>query len=82
MLYAIALGWPAGGELRIHTLWKGNPYLRGPVCAVELLGSEGKLNWRLAEDGLRIDLPQNRPEEPAFTFRILESEGQSGRCGS
>ncbi|MGA7341954.1 MAG: alpha-L-fucosidase [Terracidiphilus sp.] len=82
VLYAIALGWPAGGELRIHTLWKGNPYLRGPVCAVELLGSEGKLNWRLAEDGLRIDLPQNRPEEPAFTFRILESEGQSGRCGS
>jgi alpha-L-fucosidase len=80
-LYAIALGWPAGGELRVHTLWKGNPYLSGPVCSVQLLGSAGNLAWRQQGDGLYIELPQSPPDEPAFTFRILESEGPSGRCG-
>jgi alpha-L-fucosidase len=80
-LYAVALGWPASGELRVHSLWKGNPYLGGPVCSVQLLGSDGKLAWRQQADGLYIELPQNPPGEPAFTFRILESEGPSGRCG-
>jgi alpha-L-fucosidase len=80
-LYAVALGWPAGGELRVHSLWKGNPYLGGPVCSVQLLGSDDKLTWRQQADGLYIELPQNPLDEPAFTFRILESEGLSGRCG-
>ena len=82
VLYAIALGWPASGDLRVHTLWKGNPYLRGPVCAVELLGSPDKLTWRQTEDGLHIELPPMQPDEPAFTFRVMESESQSGRCGN
>jgi alpha-L-fucosidase len=81
-LYAIALGWPTGGRLRIHSLFKGNPYLRGSVCGVQLLGSAGKLTWHQQTDGLYIDLPQTPPDEPAFTFRILESRGSSSRCGS
>jgi alpha-L-fucosidase len=81
VLYAIALGIPANGELRVHTLWKGNPYLKGAVCSVELLGSRNKIAWTQAEDGLRIELPQDPPDEPALTFRILESAGQPARCG-
>jgi alpha-L-fucosidase len=69
-LYAIALGWPASGDLRLHTLWKNTPYLAGPVCSVQLLGSKEKIGFRQTEDGLHIQLPVNKPDEPAYTFRI------------
>ena len=69
-LYAIALGWPQGGDLRLHTLWKDNPYLAGPVCSVELLGSAEKIAFHQTEDGLHIALPAQKPDEPAYTFRI------------
>jgi alpha-L-fucosidase len=78
-LYAIALGWPTGSALRVHSLYRGNPYLGGAVCSVRLLGSEAGLHWTQKEDGLYIELPQSQPEEPAFAFRILASHG--GRCG-
>jgi alpha-L-fucosidase len=70
-LYAIALGWPVAGELRLHSLYRGNPYLSGEVCSVRLLGSEGDLTWTVKNDGLHIKLPATAPQEPAFTFRIL-----------
>lgn len=69
-LYAIALGWPTGGDLRLHTLWKNNPYTAGPVCSVELLGSNEKIHFEQKEDGLHIQLPAQKPDEPAYTFRI------------
>jgi alpha-L-fucosidase len=81
-LYVIALGWPKSGELRVHTLWNGNPYLKGPVCGVKLLGSSDAISWRQAADGLYIELPKQRPQELAFTFRIMEPKGHSGRCGN
>jgi len=72
VLYAIALGWPAGGKLRIRSLWKGNPYLSGPVTSVQLLGTAATLGWKQEADGLYIDLPDRPPDEPALAFRILE----------
>lgn len=78
-LYAIALGWPAGQTLRVHSLYESNPYLEGAVCSVKLLGSEEKLRWTQRQDGLYIDLPQEQPQEPAFVFRILASP--DSRCG-
>jgi len=68
--------------LRIHTLWRGTPYLHGPVCAVQLLGSSSLLSFSQREDGLYIKLPQSKPDEPAFTFRIAELATQSNRCGN
>ena len=78
VLYAIALGWPAGRTLRVHSLSLNTPYLRGAVCSVELLGFNAPLKWAQKKDGLSIDLPAEELDEPAFTFRILESTG--GRC--
>jgi alpha-L-fucosidase len=78
-LYAIDLGWPAGGELRLQTLFRGNPYLLGPVCKVDLLGGNGPLTWAQREDGLHIQLPATKPDEPAFVFRI--DSGSGGSCG-
>ena len=80
-LYAIALGWPAGGELRVRSLWKGTPYLNGPVCSVELLGQTGELVSSQREDGLHIQLPAVRPDEPAFSFRILTTVRAGEPCG-
>ena len=75
-LYAIALGWPGDGVLRVHTLYRGTPYLRGPVCSVEMLGGSGALGFEQKADGLYIKLPA-RPDEPAYTFRI-RSIGDGG----
>ena len=79
-LYAIALGRPASGELLLHTLYRTNPYLTGPVCSVELLGSPSQLTWTQQDDGLHIRIPASAPDEPAFAFRILAQSGP--RCGS
>src|SRR5215469_9539681 len=80
-LYAIALGWPVGGELRLHSLYRGNPYLTGEVCSVRLLGTQGELKWTSEEDALHIKLPQTAPDEPAFTFHILTTKSASQKCG-
>ena len=71
-LYAIALGWPSSGKLRVHSLWRGTPYLHAPIKSIKLLGSPEKLQWTQEADGLYIELPKNAPDEPAFAFRISE----------
>jgi alpha-L-fucosidase len=81
-LYAIALGWPPGSELRIRSLARGLPYLKGPVCGVKLLGFDAPLSWHQETDGLHIKLPAQRPNEPAWTFRIMEPEVHTHRCGN
>jgi alpha-L-fucosidase len=79
-LYAIALGWPENGELHIHTLYRGAPYLDGPVCSVTLLGAAGELKWSQEDDFLNIKLPAAQPDEAAFVFRIL-AKSNTG-CGT
>jgi alpha-L-fucosidase len=81
-LYAIALGWPSNGKLRIRSLARGLPYLKGPVCEVKMLGSDAPLSWHQEADGLYIELPLQRPNEPAWTFRIMEPEDRTRRCGN
>jgi alpha-L-fucosidase len=78
-LYAIALGRPQNTELLVRTLYSGTPYLDGPVCAVQLLGSSGPVKWSQKGDGLHIAFPPGAPEEPAYSFRILELRNR--RCG-
>jgi alpha-L-fucosidase len=79
-LYAIALGWPSNGELRLRTLYQGNPYLQSQVCSVNLLGVHEPLTWTQQQDGLHIKLPVTPPAEPVFTFRIESSSNASGAC--
>jgi alpha-L-fucosidase len=81
-LYAVALGWPANGTLRVHSLWRGTPYLRGPVCSVSLLGSDGTLGFSQKSDGLYIELPKAKPDEIAYVFRIRSAGDGTGGCGT
>lgn len=74
-LYAIVLGRPRT-KILLRSLMRETPYLAGPVCRVELLGSEEPVQWEQGTDGLVITLPQSAPVEAAYTFRI-----HSGACG-
>jgi alpha-L-fucosidase len=74
ILYATALGWPAGGTLTLHTLFRGNPYLAAPVCAVDLLGTSLSIPYSEEPDGLHLTLPTsvptNLPADTAYVFRL------------
>ena len=69
-LYAIAMAWPADGRLTVRCLAAGAPGIRGDVTSVELLGTPGKLEFRRTADGLVVPLPEQKPCEYAFAFRI------------
>ncbi len=60
-LYAAAMAWPSTGSLTLHTLFAGNPYLPGSVCAVSLLGTTLKIPTTQAADGLHLTLPTTPP---------------------
>ncbi|MFP5227492.1 MAG: alpha-L-fucosidase [Acidobacteriota bacterium] len=72
-LYAIALGWPTTGKLRVRTLYKDTPYLQSPIAGIALLGSTASLHWEQTPTGLVIDLPQAKPNDIAYVFRIRTS---------
>ena len=68
-IYAIELGWPAGGRASVRSLGSNAPGA-AKVRDVTLLGSTATLKWRQRPDRLEIDLPPEPPGKHAFTFRI------------
>jgi alpha-L-fucosidase len=69
-LYAIALGWPEDGMLRVNSLASSSPYWKGPISHVELLGSDAKLKWSRDKSGLIVWLPPHKPCDYAFGLRV------------
>ena len=69
-LYAIEMGWPTNREAVIHSLARTASGEGAKVQAVELLGSDAKLKFEQRDDGLHIQLPEQRPGEFAYAFRI------------
>ena len=69
-LYAIELGWPAGGEAVIHSLGS-NATSTQKISSVILLGSDARLAFEQKADGLHIQLPAQSPGKYAYAFRIL-----------
>jgi alpha-L-fucosidase len=69
VLYGIELGWPAKPEAVIHTLKSPGPGERS-VESIELLGSDGRLQFQQQDDGLHIQLPAQAPGRFAYAFRI------------
>jgi len=66
LLYAIALAWPAGGELSVSSLKAGAM----SIDSVTLLGHDEKLTWQLTDGGLKVTLPASPPTSYAHAFRI------------
>jgi len=71
VLYAIALGCPESGQLRIASLAAGQA--PGSITSITLLGHDGALQWTRDERGLSIRLPETGPGDHAFAFRIISA---------
>jgi len=69
-VYAIALGWPENGELRIASLAANSPHLDGDVVDISLLGSDARIAWTRAADALSVRLPPQKPCDHAVVLRI------------
>lgn len=69
-LYAIEYEWPSDEEAVVKTLATGSTLDSRKVTSVQLLGSDEKLGFTQAEDGLHIHLPEKPADQPAYTFRI------------
>ena len=69
-LYAIALDWSEDGEMLVTSLAKEAGHLDKAIQKVSLLGSDQSLEWEQTAEGLRIQLPAEKPGEHAFVFEI------------
>jgi alpha-L-fucosidase len=72
-LYAIALAWPEDGKLVIKSLASNSPHYLGEIARIGLLGSESNLVWSRNADGVAISLPEKRPCDYAYAFKINPS---------
>jgi len=69
IIYAHVFQWPKGGELRL-------PRLGNEVQNISLLSEpESKLNWKMDERCMVIELPENPPDETASVVKI-ELDGE------
>ena len=66
-LYAIALGHPADGVLRIHSLSAG----AGLITAVSVLGTAEKPAWSQTADALEVTLPASIPAPHTVALKII-----------
>ncbi len=70
VVYAFALGWPQQAVM-LSSFGTSAATRPGEVAHVELLGSPEKLQWRQNTDGLRIELPRQKPASDfAVVFKL------------
>jgi alpha-L-fucosidase len=69
-LYAIALGWPRGGVLRIGALAQDSALAPGTIERVEVLGSPDPLPFTRHRNGLEVRLPEGLAGTPAVALKI------------
>jgi alpha-L-fucosidase len=65
VLYAIELGWPAGGKTVIHSIKPADH-----VHAVSLLANGKAVPWQQQADGLHVSLPAQPVGDYAYVYRI------------
>ncbi|GAB3658818.1 alpha-L-fucosidase [Echinicola sediminis] len=69
-LYAIAMDWPTDGHALIQSLGKEAKLLDKTIKNVSLLGYDGKLSWTQEANGLKVLLPDDKPGDYAFVFKV------------
>ncbi len=74
-LYAIVLGWPAGGEVTIQSLGTHLTLYPQAIGSVEMLGCAEPLRWSQGVRGLRVRLPESAPCQHAVVLRIRPRQG-------
>jgi alpha-L-fucosidase len=68
-VYAILMAWPEH-KATIKSLGSRSPHAPGRILNVELLGHEGRLEWKQGADALTVETPEQRPCHYAYTFKI------------
>ncbi len=69
-LYAIVLDWPKEKKIKIKTLNENAKISTGRIKSVTLLGAGEKLKWSRDKEGLIIELPDQKPCNYAYAFKI------------
>jgi alpha-L-fucosidase len=73
-LYAIALGWPEDGQLTIRSLAKPGGQNVNNITAVNLLGYDGKLEWKQTPNELVVTLPAQKVSEFTTALKITGTD--------
>lgn len=69
-LYAIALDWPAEGEIHVKSLGNDVEISTRGIKSVSLVGSDAKLGWTRDGEGLHVMLPHEKPCNHAYVLKI------------
>jgi len=69
VVYVTSLGWPEDNVLTMKRLAAGSRYYKGKIKSVELLGY-GKVEYTCGENGLKVNLPKERPNEIAPVLKV------------
>jgi hypothetical protein len=71
-LYAIVLGWPAGGTALLESLGTGPNLLDRPIAGLTLLGYRGNVSWKPGANGLEITGIPNAPGSDVADAAVLK----------
>ena len=77
-VYAIALGRPAGPELRIRALGRAVGSPASTIERVEILGHPQPVAFNRADEALHVGLPDLPGEAPAIVFKITGRRLEAG----
>ena len=71
VIYATLLGWPGNNrEVVLESFSPKNWMNPKRIKNVSLLGTDEKLNYQLAENGLKITTPNISPDDMAIVFKV------------
>lgn len=68
-LYAFLMGWP-DKRATIAPLATVGKHVKGRIGNVELLGYSGKLKWTQDAEGLKVELPPEKPSDHAVVLKV------------
>ncbi|HLO94642.1 MAG TPA: alpha-L-fucosidase, partial [Burkholderiaceae bacterium] len=69
-LYAIALGWPRDGIVRIPSLAQDSAIAPGTIDRIEAVGASDALPFKRTRQGLEVRLPEGLAGSPAVALKI------------
>jgi len=71
-LYAIVLGWPEDGIVRIKSLGTESTPNQDDISSIRLLGSKAVIKWKRTSENIEVCLPDEKPCQYAFVLAIQE----------
>ncbi|HEY9023338.1 MAG TPA: alpha-L-fucosidase, partial [Burkholderiaceae bacterium] len=73
VLYAICMGWPSGGVLRIRALASGSALAPGAIENVQAVGAADSMSFVRDHRWLEVKLPEGLAGSPAVALKIRGS---------